>query len=139
MRKRYKVCFVTLLQSRAMRYGGGHGGTVLVVADFIALLCDALNETQKQIYKGTLYMREQPHRTLLENRKKTHAFYPHRLPIASHIFNRSLYHVCTRHAAERDADGGRTGSDFLLRLEPTNKLSLFPCFFRAIYGCFESI
>lgn len=28
---------------------------------------------------------------------------------------------------------------FLLRLEPTNKLSLFPCFFRAIYGCFESI
>lgn len=70
MRKRHKVCFATLLQSRAMRYEGGHGGTVLAVADFIALLCDALNETQKQIHKGTLYMREQSHRTLLENMKR---------------------------------------------------------------------
>lgn len=37
-----------------MRYEGGHGGTVLAVADFIGLLCDALNETQKQIYKRYL-------------------------------------------------------------------------------------
>lgn len=54
-----------------MRYEGGHGGTVLAVADFTALLCDALDETQKQIHKGTLYTTEQSHRTLLENIKRT--------------------------------------------------------------------
>lgn len=54
-----------------MRYEGGQGRTVVAVAEFVALLCDALNKTQKQIHKGTLYMREQSHRTLLENTKHT--------------------------------------------------------------------
>lgn len=46
--------------------------------------------TQKQIYKKAPYIWERSHAGHFWKTEKTHAFYPHWLPTASHIFNRSL-------------------------------------------------